>query len=183
MTASTTQAKNPAPRNLAEYSSFVTRLLANQPHHEVVPRRVMLSVIRASLSTSDLLDQCKKGFFYGKDTDRLEEIRDLADLHGQKFTRDEITFLHPVIGIRTEADELLEMVLEDQVDTQAVIDEAGDLLFYLQALLTRVGSSIPEAMRANVAKLLVRFPDGYNEAAATSPDKAAEADAQQGVLL
>ena len=44
----------------------------------------------------------------------------------------------------------------------AMIDEAGDILYYLDWLLELIGSSIPEAMEYNVEKLRKRYPDGFS---------------------
>lgn len=52
------------------------------------------------------------------------------------------------------------------LDRENVLEESGDLLFYLQALLTECGFTLDDAMTANVAKLRKRYPAGYTDAAA-----------------
>jgi hypothetical protein len=194
MTVSDTPTKLLAPRDLDEYSSFVGRLLANQTHPEVVPAGLLLLILEKSLKHRVLLDQAKKGLFYGKPGDLLaDQLEHLPPSYRQIEYRSELTpLLHALLGLRTEADELLLLLvelmrtgcaddglIENRHVVNTVVDEGGDALFYLQAALNAVRSSVMEAIQANGSKLLVRFPTGYNEAAARNPDKAAELEAQQ----
>jgi hypothetical protein len=53
-------------------------------------------------------------------------------------------------------------------------DEVGDILFYLTALCNANGITLEDAMRANVAKLRARYPDGFSADKAVNKDEAAE---------
>lgn len=93
---------------------------------------------------------------------------------------DEQNFLHGAIGVSKEAGELLDNAYRywnynKPFDRDNVIEECGDILFYLQMHLNFIGSSIEEAISTNVEKLKKRYPEGYSNAAAL-----ARADKAQG---
>lgn len=83
-------------------------------------------------------------------------------------------YMHGPVGVCKEAGELLDNAYRhwnynkpQTPETRAnIIEEAGDILFYLQATLTLVGSSIEEAIEGNIVKLWERYPDGYSDEAA-----------------
>jgi hypothetical protein len=64
-------------------------------------------------------------------------------------------------------------VYQKQLDINNVIEEAGDILFYLTGLLNELGLTINDCMEANVAKLSKRYPQHQysNEAAIARADK------------
>jgi len=93
------------------------------------------------------------------------------------------SILHMAVGVSGEAGELLDSVkkhcvYQKQLDINNVIEEAGDVLFYLTGLLNELGLTIEECMEANVAKLLKRYPQHQysNEAAIARADKLEVAD-------
>ena len=79
--------------------------------------------------------------------------------------------LHAAVGIAGEAGEILDALKKAWVygkplDTENILEEAGDILFYLQAMLTECGFSIPDAMAHNIDKLKKRYPEGWSPTAA-----------------
>ena len=84
---------------------------------------------------------------------------------------------HASLGIAGEAGEIVDAVkklwaYDKPLDVDNVVEEAGDLLFYLLALLDMVGVSLEEVVAGNTAKLAKRYPNGYsNEAAQARADK------------
>ena len=50
------------------------------------------------------------------------------------------------------------------LDPAAIVLELGDVLWYVDRLLMMLGSSIPEALAENLAKLQARYPDGWDAA-------------------
>lgn len=82
---------------------------------------------------------------------------------------------HAIKGLVTEAGEL-EDVLKKQfiygkaIDRVNLVEEAGDILWYLALLLRTLESSFEEAMEKNVAKLKKRFPEGFSEERALNRD-------------
>jgi len=87
--------------------------------------------------------------------------------------------LHAAIGISGEAGELLDAmkktwIYEKPLDLGNVLEECGDILFYLVAMLNQYGFTIADAAEHNYAKLAKRYPAGYTNAAAQ--DRADKAD-------
>lgn len=97
--------------------------------------------------------------------------------------------LHAAVGCGTEAGELLttakkmwvynqglEFKQKDgQTNEQNLLEEAGDLLFYVQMLCNHLRVDLSQVMADNKAKLEKRYPTGYSDAAAAArADKQAE---------
>jgi NTP pyrophosphatase (non-canonical NTP hydrolase) len=79
--------------------------------------------------------------------------------------------LHMVIGISGEAGELLDavkkaVIYRKELDRANVIEEIGDIEFYLEGLRQELGVSREECLAANVAKLQKRYGDKYSDSAA-----------------
>jgi len=79
--------------------------------------------------------------------------------------------LHAAVGISGEAGELLDMVKKTWIynkplDHENLIEECGDLMFYIAAILDQHGYTIGQAADHNYAKLSKRYPQGYSDSAA-----------------
>lgn len=79
--------------------------------------------------------------------------------------------VHASMGIAGEAGEVVDAVKKtwiygNPLDTENILEECGDLLFYIQALLTENGFTMDEAIAHNIAKLAKRYPQGYTDQAA-----------------
>lgn len=79
--------------------------------------------------------------------------------------------LHMAVGVAGEAGELLDAVKKHVIynktlDRANVIEELGDLEFYMEGLRQTVGVSREETLQANIAKLAVRYAGGYSDKAA-----------------
>lgn len=86
---------------------------------------------------------------------------------------------HAAMGISGEAGELLDAIKKHwaygkQLDIVNVIEELGDLEFYMQALRNSLGLSRDEIIRGNIAKLSTRYASlSYSDAQAIArADKA-----------
>jgi phosphoribosyl-ATP pyrophosphohydrolase len=95
-------------------------------------------------------------------------------------------YLHAALGIGGEAGEIVDIVKKhwtykcadkefkglsvDEYDK--LIEEMGDLLYYMQAMLLKMGLTFEDIRAHNVNKLQKRFPNGYsNQAALDRADK------------
>jgi|APSaa5957512535_1039671.scaffolds.fasta_scaffold507069_1 NTP pyrophosphatase (non-canonical NTP hydrolase) len=85
--------------------------------------------------------------------------------------------MHAAVGCCTEAGELQDALKKrlfyDQpraIDRVNIIEEFGDLLWYVAIGLDSVGSTIEEAMEKNISKLVARYPDGFTSADAKDRD-------------
>ena len=91
-----------------------------------------------------------------------------AEFVGRMFAKRSLAvegLVHAAIGISGEAGEILDTVKKTwvygkPVDRENLIEELGDIEFYLQALRDLVDVRREEVLAANVAKLTKRYPDG-----------------------
>lgn len=70
--------------------------------------------------------------------------------------------LHMILGISGESGELLDafkkhIIYQRELDRQNVIEELGDIEFYLEGLRQAIGVTRQECLDANVAKLGKRY--------------------------
>ena len=89
--------------------------------------------------------------------------------------------LHMVVGISGESGELLDAIKKaaiycKPIDRENVIEELGDLEFYMQGLRAGLGITREQTLEANIAKLSRRYSAGTysNEQAQARADKVAD---------
>ena len=99
----------------------------------------------------------------------------------RQITPQQAHLLHMAVGVSGEAGELLDAikkhcVYQKPINMDNVIEEAGDILFYLTGLLNDLNISVEDCVKANIDKLSKRYPAGsYSNAAAIArADKDAE---------
>ena len=68
------------------------------------------------------------------------------------------------------------------LDMNLVIKEVGDVMFYLNWIVVMFGLSWDDILSANFAKLMARYPNGFNEDDANNRDLSKEEAAIRGVL-
>lgn len=72
---------------------------------------------------------------------------------------------HAVFGLCSEAGEVAGIYQKyyqgHSVDIEHVVKEMGDCLWMLAELCTANGLSLSEVASENIAKLMARFPDGF----------------------
>lgn len=169
--------------------------LSPQWHGDMVAKFRLMGALERSINALRELDLIKKTLFYGKDNG-------LAGYHGfasgsgtapvtcgslpetmalgrESNAEEMANLLHGVIGMATEAGELLEL-LDGMIkrtrtfDKANLIEEVGDSKWYM-AILSRVGGFVwGDDERTNIAKLRARFPDRFTEYDANNRNLAAE---------
>ena len=82
-----------------------------------------------------------------------------------------INMWHMATGISGEAGELLDaikkhVVYNKPLDRENVIEELGDLEFYMEGLRQELNITREETISQNVSKLGVRYKGGYSDKAA-----------------
>lgn len=92
---------------------------------------------------------------------------------------DLIARLHGVIGISTEAGELLDNYKKQiyygkEPDAINVEEELGDLMWYIAIAVKTHGLNMNNILAKNIAKLKVRYPDKYTSEAALNRNLDAE---------
>lgn len=117
---------------------------------------------------------------------RLDELdletnsRHLSEESGTKLT-------HAILGMMGEVGELASALekfgwYRQPFDRTNVIEELGDVLWYVALACDAVGTSMEEVMELNIAKLRKRFPEKYTDTAAAEEnrDRTAERDVLEG---
>jgi NTP pyrophosphatase (non-canonical NTP hydrolase) len=167
---------------------YVAAALRTEPDHDAYVRAVNRAYSRTASSIFDVtadkvvysvdaIDGVKKYLFYGKNKEGYE-FAGATPAHEMdplvKLMNANARIAHGVIGIVTEAGELLDSVRHGSIDKTNITEECGDVLWYMAVLLDAVGSSFDEAMSVNAAKLLKRYSEGFSEAGAINRDHASE---------
>ena len=73
-----------------------------------------------------------------------------------------------VYGLNGESGEVIDLLKKHEfqghdLDRDKLIDEAGDVAWYLALLASALGVSLEEIMQKNVDKLKKRYPDGFDK--------------------
>lgn len=90
----------------------------------------------------------------------------------EQMNEDKMDLIHAVMGVCGEAGELLDAVKKAAVydkplDRENVVEELGDMEFYLEQLRQRLGITREETLDHNIAKLSVRYAGlNYSDTAA-----------------
>lgn len=153
------------------YLDLSSRTVAEPWHGDMVNPFFLAAILGDRLAINKKVDAIKKALFYGKDTKGLVPLNLNGDKH--ELADDTLT-LHAALGIDTEAAEIVELVVNGRVTREKVLDEGGDMLWYLALLFRRHGITFDEAMDRNIAKLEARFPNGFTSRAALNRNEAIE---------
>lgn len=90
-----------------------------------------------------------------------------------------VQLVHATLGLVTESGELADVIKRQaiygkEVDVQNVIEELGDVLWYVALACRAVDVSMEQVMAGNIAKLSARYPDKFKEQDALNRDTVAE---------
>ena len=88
-----------------------------------------------------------------------------------EITGEDAHLMHMAIGISSESGELLDAIKKQVIyrkplDKENVIEELGDLEFFMEGLRQGLSITREETISANIAKLGKRYSDGYSDEAA-----------------
>lgn len=155
------------------YQQETVRTLSTSFHSEKVEEYQAVYALTDFIRAAKRLDVVKKALFYGKGPDlTTDEVQFKLPAH-----IDEVLF-HAVVGIATEAGEMVEIVMRainaEQVDMDHLNEEGGDLLWYMSHLFRVGGTSFEREMQRNIDKLRARFPEKFSEELAINRDVEAE---------
>lgn len=89
----------------------------------------------------------------------------------RELTPAAVDVLHAAVGIATEAGELLDAakkyaIYGQPLDRVNVIEELGDLEFYMEQLRQATGITRAECLEVNISKLRTRYGARYSDQAA-----------------
>ena len=163
--------------NMTTYLTVSKATLANGVFHgERVSPAFLNHILVHRKRLNGYVDAIKKAFFYGKPSELLVD----AGMTGEDADHgEEINLLHAVLGVDTESAELLELYVDRRKYTLdefrlKVLDEGGDLLWYLALLFREAGVTFEEAAVGNIKKLKARYPDGFTTFDAIHRNESAE---------
>jgi NTP pyrophosphatase (non-canonical NTP hydrolase) len=96
-----------------------------------------------------------------------------------------IRLLHATLGLSTEAGEMLDVLKKHifygkPIDEVNLIEEVGDVLWYLSVALDALSSSYSESMTLNIAKLRKRYGEKFSSERAITRNLEAERKILEG---
>ncbi|QDB70911.1 hypothetical protein [Pseudomonas virus PBPA162] len=135
----------------------------------------LTSLLTNYVGLTDTLDSVKKALFYGKGdfVDHGSQTCEhwpqtlVANSQGA-ITRDQaVELVHGIIGVATEAGEMVAALLESfnngkPLDLVNMVEETGDVMWYLAAILKNCNSTFEKAQQINIQKLRQRFGDKFS---------------------
>jgi len=112
------------------------------------------------------------------------ESRETAEIYN-RFSASKLRILHATMGVATEAGELLDAVKKHYfygkpLDEVNLIEEMGDIFWYLGVLADVLGTTFEEVQRLNILKLQKRYGDKFNKNGALHRDLDAERKVLEG---
>lgn len=111
---------------------------------------------------------------YQKLAERTEKARPVSDISARLLS---YRLQHAILGLSSEIGELADavkkyVIYEKEIDSENIIEEVGDILWYLSIVCNTMNFSMEEAAQANIEKLKKRYPDRYtNQDALERKDK------------
>ena len=158
-----------------------------------VDRELLAGAGLAFIAAGTMLDQIKKHAFYGKDYNQAEMIAEFTTIVGSldilKEAIQNITdesreeelevnprMFHSIVGIATEATELMEALDFDnpEMDNVNIGEELGDIGWYQAIALDEMEMTLETSYGAVVAKLKKRYGEKFSSDAAINRDTDAE---------
>lgn len=157
--------------DMREYTQGALRTAAANPFFDKVPASVFQAVLEDRLMEAPTIDQAKKTLFYGKAPgDELRTLMvclDPKDLPNATYNSVSVNTLHAILGLATEVDELVSLLKTavatgKPIDRAELINESGDLMWYLAVLFDDLNTTHAEVGEKNLAKLRARFPEKFS---------------------
>lgn len=160
--------------NRFDYLKESERTLSGSFYGDKIPYHSTVQALEKFTIIAGVLDQIKKGIFYGKNIDK-----DGITPYNCESFKDNKDLFHAVIGIATEAGELVEAFLRSinsasGIDKVNLAEEVGDSFWYAAIIAREAGLTFEEIQHTNIAKLKARFPEKFSELHAIHSDLATE---------
>jgi NTP pyrophosphatase (non-canonical NTP hydrolase) len=107
------------------------------------------------------------------------ENADLTSIRERLRNREIMRLLHAAMGLCSEAGEMIDgvkahIIYGKELDRTNVIEELGDLLWYISLACSAIDVSLETVMEVNIAKLKRRYPNKYSDKDAVMRDLKAE---------
>lgn len=165
-----------------DFEAETVRTRSREWHGQKVSFSVLAIAVAEAVTKLSTLDHIKKTLFYGRelpfwvqDTEP-ERAKSCINIPANFHNFEQgVDFIHAVLGIATEAGELLEQLQRVIVDGLAfdkvnAIEEGGDCVWYLPLLANSCGVSFVEMQKINNRKLRKRYPEKFTCSDANNRD-------------
>ncbi len=156
-----------------EYIKLSEKTATTVPHFEVVSGENLIAALNLIKTLSKTVDIAKKGLFYGKfpKSPIQQEMWAAGETSHSLKEKHILGMIHGVLGLITESAEIAEALLlkieqNKDFDMVNIVEELGDLEWYMAMLYRTVGGTPEQAKTANIAKLKARYGDKFSEEAA-----------------
>lgn len=140
--------------NGTEYADLAARTCAddNTNYLDRIDRTDFDRVFNGFIASSKAAEHLKKQIYYGRDLPRGRTI--IPATLNCPYTPES---LHSNLGIMGESHELVEANTRE-----TVLDEGGDLLWYVAKKFREYGITFEEAFEHNIEKLKARYPARFD---------------------
>lgn len=167
-----------------DYAAEAAQTKSPAYHGDKVPLSYFTEAVSEVITALQRLDGIKKALFYGRDLPVTNLTGEhVNDCHGLPMwlaadnmeEQAAIDTLHAMLGLATEAGELLEaldkaLTEHNGFDLTNLAEEGGDSLWYMAILFNAIGTTFDAEKRRNIAKLRARFPHKFTEYDANNRD-------------
>jgi NTP pyrophosphatase (non-canonical NTP hydrolase) len=142
------------------------------------------AVMGIIVASGTMLDYIKKNVYYGKEIDKEKVIQQFGEIvEGLGFIREVISegfrnqqldfdprIFHSIVGITTEAVEMVEALTSPEFDNVNFLEELGDLNWYQAIGIDAVDGDFDKILETNIAKLRARYPEKFTNENAINRD-------------
>jgi len=159
-------------------------LSLNFRYDEDGKEKQLFAILKEFIRIANCLDVIKKKKFYGRDLEDPIKIIKPELFEQVKFHKDNEgaeKILHAIIGIGTEAGELIETLGKhkfngEELDAVNIEEELGDICWYLAILLRELNIDFHKMLQKNIDKLYARYGDKFSDEKANNRDLKTERD-------
>jgi NTP pyrophosphatase (non-canonical NTP hydrolase) len=157
----------PPPLPMPDYLIASDRTVSDSFHGNLMSPAALRTILEYRLGTKNMIDGAKKTLFYGRAPNQAVAHVESNLIPDQGEHKIEIHLLHSILGIDSEAAELIEhlyaaVISGKPYDRDELINEAGDVLWYLALLFRFLGTSFEEVAALNIEKLQRRYPEKFS---------------------
>lgn len=143
--------------------------------------KILNDSISELIHLNEKMDALKKYIYYGKNANVIETKKKVKISNEYLRSDEGVRVLHSILGLTTEVGELFESVVKvdddnKKIDEVNVLEEAGDLFWYLAILSNVFGKDFSSIQKTNIEKLKKRYPNKFVESDAINRNLEAERD-------
>jgi NTP pyrophosphatase (non-canonical NTP hydrolase) len=155
------------PLPMDQYLVASSRTVSDSFHGQLMSPGALRTALEYRLGSKNYIDGAKKTLFYGRTPNgavtHLENTSGALEPGTHTLNIDQ---LHAILGVDSEAAELIELLYKQElsgepIDRDELINEAGDVLWYLALLFRLLGVTFEEVAALNIRKLQLRYPDKF----------------------